>query len=32
MIRANYFLVDVADNDLFHYDVSYPAALLPISP
>jgi eukaryotic translation initiation factor 2C len=25
MIRANHFLVDVADNDLFHYDVSSPA-------
>jgi eukaryotic translation initiation factor 2C len=32
MIRANHFLVDVADNNLFHYDVSYPPSLLPISP
>jgi eukaryotic translation initiation factor 2C len=31
MIRANHFLVNVADNNLFHYDVSYPL-LLPISP
>jgi hypothetical protein len=27
-IRANHFLVDVADNNLFHYDVSKPALLL----
>ncbi|CAN6303188.1 unnamed protein product [Urochloa humidicola] len=26
MICANHFLVDVADNNLFHYDVSYPLA------
>jgi eukaryotic translation initiation factor 2C len=29
MIRANHFLVNVADNNLFHYDVSSPLTLFP---